>query len=112
MIPVKDLGKYDKLSLEEGESDVGSNAGDMEMDVEIDMEDTTSRTENKARQTQLYLVYLVFLAEAYVALQLQSRVQFVKLTHGRTASWPRVSSHSSKCSSRVMSSAATSRRAT
>ncbi|PVH99174.1 MFS general substrate transporter [Periconia macrospinosa] len=71
LIPVKDLGKYDKVPLEEAESDTESSAGDM------DMPSTPFSPITKARQTQLYLVYLVFLAEAIMASSLQPQLQML-----------------------------------
>ncbi|CAI6331570.1 unnamed protein product [Periconia digitata] len=75
LIPVKDLGKYDKVPLDEAESDAESNAGEMEM--EMDMGNASSRPDVKARQLQLYLVYLVFLAEAIMASSLQPQLQML-----------------------------------
>jgi hypothetical protein len=57
LIPVKDLGKYDKVSMfEEEEHEV-----EEEMDSHI-MPDGAE----KSQRGQLVLVYLVFFAEAYV----------------------------------------------
>jgi len=58
LIPVQDLAKYDKLPLYD-EEDV--NIGEEDFDMEVIPEPKA-----KARQTQLALVYAIFLAEAYV----------------------------------------------
>jgi hypothetical protein len=58
LIPVKDLGKYDKVPLEDEETDVESNVDEMESEIMAD-------GPSKAHRRQLLLVYLVFIAEAY-----------------------------------------------
>ena len=57
LIPVKDLAKYDKLSLNEEEFDGEPDFEEVELD-------TATETANKARRKQLLLVYIIFLAEA------------------------------------------------
>jgi hypothetical protein len=57
LIPVKDLAKYDKVPLHEEEVE----ANEDELDIDLVPEAT-----GKARGTQMTLVYLIFLAEAYV----------------------------------------------
>ncbi len=58
LIPVKDLAKYDKVSMVEEE-------GDQYMDGEFEMQSTFD-SNDISRQRQLILVYLIVLAEAYV----------------------------------------------
>ncbi|KAF1951863.1 MFS general substrate transporter [Byssothecium circinans] len=70
LIPVGDLGKYDELPFEDQETDVESNVDEMELKG-------VSEPSNKARQRQLTLVYLVFLAEAIMASSLQSQLQML-----------------------------------
>ena len=56
LIPVKDLGKYDKVAMVEEEE---------ELDVEEEMEMHNAQDgADKSRRSQLMLVYLIFLAEA------------------------------------------------
>ena len=54
LIPVKDLGKYDKVEMIEEERGLGD-----EVDCEMGMEAPA-----KAHQKQLTLIYIIFLAEA------------------------------------------------
>ncbi|KAF2635296.1 MFS general substrate transporter [Massarina eburnea CBS 473.64] len=70
LIPVGELGKYDKVPLEEEETDVEDTTYEMELD-------SAPQTQNKARQRQLILVYLLFLAEAIMASSLQSQLQML-----------------------------------
>lgn len=59
---MKDLAKYDRVPLNEQEGE------------EVDMEDSDTLVDeeaeasDKARSRQLTLIYVVFLAEAYVAV--------------------------------------------
>jgi hypothetical protein len=55
LIPVKDLGKYDKVAMVEEEEE--RDAEEMECHSAPDGAD-------KSKSTQLMLVYLIFLAEA------------------------------------------------
>jgi hypothetical protein len=56
LIPVKDLGKYDKVAMVEEEE---------ERDAEEEMEcQSAPNGADKSKKTQLMLVYLIFLAEA------------------------------------------------
>lgn len=56
LIPVKDLGKYDKVAMVEEEE---------ERDGEEEMESHSAPDgADKSRRSQLMLVYLIFLAEA------------------------------------------------
>jgi hypothetical protein len=57
LIPVKELGRYDKVPMQEEELYVD------EEEVEKERYDVTDEN-NKSRGKQLMLVYLVFLAEA------------------------------------------------
>lgn len=57
LIPVKDLGKYDKVSMVEEE--------EQEVEQEMDSQDIPDGAD-KSQRGQLVLVYLVFFAEAYV----------------------------------------------
>ena len=63
---MKDLAKYDKVPVNEEEEE--------EEEEELDMEDSdtlvdeASDVTDKARTRQLTLIYVVFLAEAYVAI--------------------------------------------
>jgi hypothetical protein len=59
LIPVKELGKYDKVPMQEEEQ---------MMPLEVEEEESFNYTggEERGRRRQLLLVYLVFLAEAYV----------------------------------------------
>lgn len=59
LIPVKELGKYDKVPMQEEEMM-------MPVDVEEEEHFGYSDGEERGRRRQLLLVYLVFLAEAYV----------------------------------------------
>lgn len=62
LIPVKDLAKYDMVPLhDEEEEEMESDGEDSDTLV-----DETSEATDKARKTQLTLIYVVFLAEAYV----------------------------------------------
>ena len=62
LIPVKDLAKYDMVPLhDEDDSEADSDGEDGDTLV-----DEISEATDKARKTQLALVYVVFLAEAYV----------------------------------------------
>jgi len=66
---VQDLAKYDKLPLYD-EEDV--NIGEEDFDMEVIPEPKA-----KARQTQLALVYAIFLAEAIMASSLQPQLQML-----------------------------------
>lgn len=57
LIPVKDLGKYDKVSMVEEE--------EQEIEEEMESQDIPDSAD-KSQRGQLVLVYLVFFAEAYV----------------------------------------------
>lgn len=57
LIPVKDLAKYDKLMQDEDEMDMGLEVQEGEFDV-------TSKAAVKSRHRQMFLIYVVFLAEA------------------------------------------------
>lgn len=63
LIPVKDLAKYDKVPLNEEEEEHEFDVEDNETLV-----DEVSEVSEKARKRQLALIYIVFLAEAYVVL--------------------------------------------
>ena len=56
LIPVKDLVKYDKVSIMERE--------ELEEEERFGTEGAESEAADRSRSTQLMLVYLVFLAEA------------------------------------------------
>jgi hypothetical protein len=56
LIPVKDLAKYDKVSMVEEEEEL--------YDIEVIPTHEMPEVADKSRQRQLWLVYLVFLAEA------------------------------------------------
>jgi hypothetical protein len=56
LIPVKDLGKYDKVAMAEEEEE---RDGEEEMDMQ-----SAPDGADKSRRSQLMLVYLIFLAEA------------------------------------------------
>jgi hypothetical protein len=58
LIPVKDLGKYDKVAMVEEEE-----ADELYADEEMESHSVPDRTDMSQR-TQLILVYLVFVAEA------------------------------------------------
>ncbi|KAH8733038.1 major facilitator superfamily domain-containing protein [Phaeosphaeriaceae sp. PMI808] len=67
LIPVKELGKYDKVPMEEEE-----------MYVEEEMESyNVTDVKDKSLSKQLMLVYLVFLAEAILASSLQPQLQML-----------------------------------
>ncbi|KAH6879246.1 major facilitator superfamily domain-containing protein [Alternaria rosae] len=69
LIPVKDLGKYDKVAMVEEEE---------ERDVEEEMESHSAPDgADKSRRMQLMLVYLIFLAEAIMASSLQPQLQML-----------------------------------
>ena len=55
LIPVKDLGKYDKVEMIEEE--------ERELDDEVDCE-KGMEAPTKTHQKQLTLIYIIFLAEA------------------------------------------------
>jgi hypothetical protein len=55
LIPVKDLAKYDKLVQDEDE---------MEFEVQESEIDVTSKATGRSRHRQMFLIYVVFLAEA------------------------------------------------
>jgi hypothetical protein len=59
LIPVKELAKYDKVPLIEEEEDAEIFGDELNMDI-------ASRATNGTRWRQLMLVYVMFLAEAYV----------------------------------------------
>jgi len=68
LIPVKDLAKYDKVSLnEEEEAEMG----------EEEVESITPEDTIKGRARQLTLVYVIFLAEAIMASSLQPQLQML-----------------------------------
>jgi len=58
LIPVKDLAKYDKLQMQDED----------EMDLELELQegefDATSKATVKSRHRQMFLIYVIFLAEA------------------------------------------------
>jgi hypothetical protein len=56
LIPVKDLGKYDKVAMVEEEEE---RDGEEEMEMH-----SAPDGADKSRRSQLMLVYLIFLAEA------------------------------------------------
>jgi hypothetical protein len=62
LIPVKDLAKYDRVPLNEQDED------EMDMEDGDTLVDEVSEATDKARSRQLALIYVVFLAEAYVAI--------------------------------------------
>lgn len=69
LIPVKELGKYDKVPMHEEE---------MMMPVEVEEENFGySDGEARGKRRQLLLVYLVFLAEAIMASTLQPQLQML-----------------------------------
>ncbi|KAF2132604.1 MFS general substrate transporter [Dothidotthia symphoricarpi CBS 119687] len=70
LIPVKDLGKYDLVSLEE-EDEEQYEGGEL---IEVC---GASDATNKSRSRQLMLVYLVFFAEAVMASSLQPQLQML-----------------------------------
>jgi hypothetical protein len=55
LIPVKELGKYDKIPVQEEEEDY---VKEEEQNYDV------THVEDRSRGRQLFLVYLVFLAEA------------------------------------------------
>jgi hypothetical protein len=63
LIPVKDLAKYDRVPLNEQEDE-----DEMDMEDSDTLVDEVSEATDKARSRQLALIYVVFLAEAYVAI--------------------------------------------
>lgn len=69
LIPVKDLGKYDKVAMVEEEEEE-------EEEVEEEMENTLDGA-NMSQRGQLILVYLVFFAEAIMASSLQPQLQML-----------------------------------
>ncbi|KAF1839914.1 MFS general substrate transporter [Cucurbitaria berberidis CBS 394.84] len=69
LIPVKDLAKYDKVSLVEDEEE-WYDEEEMEVASAPDAVD-------RSRQRQMMLVYLVFLAEAIMASSLQPQLQML-----------------------------------
>ncbi|KAF1975823.1 hypothetical protein BU23DRAFT_68410 [Bimuria novae-zelandiae CBS 107.79] len=72
LIPVKDLGKYDQVAANEEEEDV-----ELDMDDSDTLVDEVSAATDKARQRQLILIYVVFLAEAIMASSLQPQLQML-----------------------------------
>ncbi|KAF1944157.1 MFS general substrate transporter [Clathrospora elynae] len=69
LIPVKDLGKYDKVSMVE-EEELYEEEEEMEVHSAPEVTDSS-------RSWQLMLVYLVFLAEAIMASSLQPQLQML-----------------------------------
>ncbi|KAF2467523.1 MFS general substrate transporter [Lindgomyces ingoldianus] len=69
LIPVKELAKYDKVELSE-EPEQDTREDDQEL---VSVPETTT----KARQRQLTLVYVIFLAEAIMASSLQPQLQML-----------------------------------
>lgn len=67
LIPVKDLGKYDKVEMIEEEP-----GPDDEVDCEMGME-----TPAKTHQKQLTLIYIIFLAEAIMVSSLQPQLKML-----------------------------------
>ncbi|EUC36006.1 hypothetical protein COCCADRAFT_2888 [Bipolaris zeicola 26-R-13] len=68
LIPVKDLGKYDKVSMVEEE--------EQEIEEEMESQDIPDSAD-KSQRGQLVLVYLVFFAEAIMASSLQPQLQML-----------------------------------
>ena len=62
MIPVKDLAKYDKVPLEEEEVELNEEETEFESTPEVE----------KGRGIQMTLVYVIFLAEAYVPDEIEA----------------------------------------
>jgi hypothetical protein len=58
LIPVKDLAKYDKLQMQD------EDEMDIEMEVQEGEFDVTSKAAIKSRHRQVFLIYVIFLAEA------------------------------------------------
>jgi hypothetical protein len=56
LIPVKDLGKYDKVAMVEEEEE---EYADQEMEIH-----SAPKGTDRSQRTQLILVYLIFAAEA------------------------------------------------
>lgn len=71
LIPVKDLGKYDKVSTVEDE-----DMGDQQTQEEMENY-STPQVMDGSRRTQLILVYIVFAAEAIMASSLQPQLQML-----------------------------------
>ncbi|KAF1836705.1 MFS general substrate transporter [Decorospora gaudefroyi] len=69
LIPVKDLGKYDKVALVEEKEEQYA-------EEETESHDAPDGTD-ASRRTQLLLVYLVFIAEAIMASGLQPQLQML-----------------------------------
>ncbi|EAT77476.1 hypothetical protein HBH56_212670 [Parastagonospora nodorum] len=69
LIPVKELGKYDKVPAQELEEELYA-------EEEADNFDIASG-QDKSRSRQLMLVYIVFLAEAIMASSLQPQLQML-----------------------------------
>lgn len=91
LIPVKDLAKYDKVPLEDEKEELEYDVEDNETLV-----DEVSEASDKARKRQLALIYIVFLAEAYVVMRCTGKHSGSRLTLC-AASWRPRSSHSSRC---------------
>ncbi|KAF2498808.1 MFS general substrate transporter [Lophium mytilinum] len=70
LIPVKDLGKYDKVEL--NEEDYDTEEEEME---EYDV--TIEAVPAKRKQRQLTLIYVIFLAEAIMASSLQPQLKML-----------------------------------
>lgn len=68
MIPVKDLGKYDKVDLVDEELRLDEEELDCEMALEAPAE---------THQRQLTLIYIIFLAEAIMASSLQPQLKML-----------------------------------
>lgn len=71
MIPVKDLAKYDKVSMVEEEEE--EDLYDLDAIPTHEMPEVADRSQ----QRQILLVYLVFLAEAVMASSLQPQLQML-----------------------------------
>jgi len=69
LIPVKDLGKYDKVQQEEEDEELYA-------EEEMDSYNAPEMTD-RSRSRQLMLVYLVFFAEAILASSLQPQLQML-----------------------------------
>jgi len=68
LIPVKDLGKYDRVELSEDEEEEQEQEAEYEMAVEAPV---------NMKQRQLTLIYVIFLAEAIMASSLQPQLKML-----------------------------------
>lgn len=117
MIPVKDLAKYDLLQ-DKTETELEDGFGEEEEQFEeqdSDFYTEIKHVQEKQRQRQLMVVYVVYLAEAYVIQPIFLLTAsdggcchgMIWLTH-RAGSWLQACSHSSRCYSTTTTFAAIS----